>query len=102
MLKRFLPLKKIILVFEMANACKYHCHIVLVAIVDAFVVAHAASGLYNACYALVVGEFYAVAKGEERIRCHYRSFEVESEAHSLFDGLFQSVHTRSLTYARGV
>ena len=77
-----------------------HCHAVGTAIINRLVVADRAAGLYHIVDTCFMRDFHAVAEGEEGVRGHGGSVEVEVEIVSLLDCLLESVYTRCLSYTR--
>ena len=71
----------------MACACQCHCHIVLVAKVNAFLVAEGAAWLYNGGDTCGVRYFNAVGEREESIARHNCAREVKAEVFGFGDGL---------------
>ena len=87
--------------FKVTQACEYHSHASLVAILHRVIVTDRAAGLYHSRYACLVGYLHTVGKGEESVRRHHRPVQVEPERPGLSYGLAQGIHSRGLTYAAG-
>ena len=56
------------LMVEQTNACKGHCHTILIASGDYMVIAHATTSLCYILHTTLVSTLYIVAKGEESVR----------------------------------
>ena len=83
----------VVSVFEMAYAGFHHCHTLLIAIVDAFLIANRTAGLDDGIHAGLMSYLDAVAEGEECIGSHDSAIEVESERLCFGDGLLEGIDT---------
>ena len=87
--------------FEMADTGPHHFHFVCIAILERKMVVDRSSGLYYRGDAGFVCNFHAVGEREIGVRSHDGALQVETEALRFFNGLFQRVYARSLSYAVG-
>mgnify|MGYP001524057474 FL=1 len=83
----------LILVFEMTNSCGHHRDAMFVAIVERKLILDGTTRLNNCGHTFISGNLHAVGEGEESVRCHHGTFQVEAEVLGFFDGLLQSIHT---------
>ena len=83
----------------MAQPGEQHRHAIGVAIVDALLVADRTARLDDGIHTLAMCDLDAVRKREEGIARHHGPVQVEPERVGLFDGMAQSIDTRSLSYA---
>src|SRR5690554_2740803 len=62
-----------VLMTEVANARKYHRHIMLVGCLNDFIIADRATRLNHTANAIFRGVINAITEREKRIGCHYRA-----------------------------
>lgn len=87
--------------FKMSESCGDHCHSVGITPVDALLIPYRASGLDYGGNAGLPCYFDTVREGEEGIRSHYRTVEVESKGSGLGYGLFECIHSGGLSDTAG-
>ena len=69
-----------------------HGYAMFVAVVYTFLVPNAAARMDDCSDSCLVCDLDAVREGEEGVRCHNGAFQVEAEAESLGDCLFERVN----------
>ena len=77
----------------MADSRNHHRDAMFVAIVERKLILNGATRLNNCGHTFISGNLHTVREGEESVRCHHGTFQVEAEVLGFFDGLLQSIHT---------
>ena len=87
--------------FEMADTCQHHAHALGIAVVNAVLVLDGAPRLYHCGNACFMCDGYAVREGEEGVRGHDSTFQVEAKLIGFGNGLSEGIHTGGLSHSRG-
>src|SRR5690554_1334222 len=86
---------------KMSGSCKYHCHFVCVAIIDAQTVLNGSPGLDNGFYSGTIRNFHTIREREKRITGHHCSLKVKIKRLCLVYCLFQGIYSARLPGTTG-
>ena len=87
--------------FEVANACEDHRHIMLITEVYRVLVFNRATRLDHGTDPLLVRDLHTIGEGKESVGGHHRARKIEAERLRFFNGLLQRVYPGSLANAAG-